>query len=167
MIIINIHCHNIPLLLETHNILYFVIILLNSNSNIPKIPYYSNNILLHNSKKIDSNLIIKNLEDYFMNQIGKNYYKQNKLWKQSLIKDSYKNRVENLNVYNYDGHIQEYKELRLLNNSKLVDFILHPLYSTKDYIECSKLLFNVFKRLEENTNESNYLNDYIIPIIAD
>ncbi len=44
---------------------------------------------------------------------------------------------------------------------------MHPLHSTKDYIECSKLLFNVFKRLEENTNESNYLNDYIIPIIAD
>ncbi len=79
MIIINIHCHNIPLLLETHNILYFVIILLNSNSNIPKIPYYSNNILLHNSKRIDSNLIIKNLEDYFMNQIGKNYYEQNEI----------------------------------------------------------------------------------------
>ncbi len=42
---------------------------------------------------------------------------------------------------------------------------MHPLHSTKDYIECSKLLFNVFKRLEENTNESNYLNDYIISII--
>ena len=102
-----------------------------------------------------------------MNQIGKNYYEQNELWKQSLIEDSYKNRVENLNVHNYDGHIQEHKELRSLNNSKLVDFILHPLHSTKDYIECSKLLFNVFKRLEENTNKPNYLNDYIIPIIAD
>ncbi len=44
---------------------------------------------------------------------------------------------------------------------------MHPLHSTKDYIECSKLLFNVFNRLEENTNEPNYLDHYIIPIIAD
>src|SRR6266498_4118928 len=77
----NIHHHNIPSLLETHNILHFITILLNSNSNISRIPYCSNNILLHNPKEIDSNLIIKNLEDYFMNQIGKNYYEQNELWK--------------------------------------------------------------------------------------
>ncbi len=70
----NIHHNNIPLLLETHNILYFITILLNSNSNILRISYCSNNILLHNPKGINSNLIIKNLEDYFMNQIGKNYY---------------------------------------------------------------------------------------------
>src|SRR6266542_56890 len=101
----NIHHRNIPSLLETYNILHFITILLNSNSNIPRIPYCSNNILLHNPKGIDSNLIIKNLEDYFINQIGKNYYEQNELWKQSLIEDSYKNRVENLNVHNYGGRI--------------------------------------------------------------
>ena len=44
---------------------------------------------------------------------------------------------------------------------------MHLLHNTKDYIKCLKHLFNIFKRLEENTNESNYLNDYIIPIIAD
>ncbi len=77
----NIHHHNIPLLLKTHNILHFVIILLNSNFNISRIPYCLNNILLHNFKEIDFNLIIKNLENYFINQIGKNYYEQNKLWK--------------------------------------------------------------------------------------
>ncbi len=44
---------------------------------------------------------------------------------------------------------------------------MYSLYSIKDYIECLKLLFNVFKRLEENTNKPNYLNNYIIPIIAD
>ena len=43
---------------------------------------------------------------------------------------------------------------------------MHLLHNTKDYIEYSKLLFNIFKRLEENTNEPNYLNDYIISIIA-
>ena len=102
-----------------------------------------------------------------MNQIGKNYYEQNELWKQYLIEeDSYKNRIENLNIHNYDGRIQEHKELRSLNNSKLVDFILHPLHSTKDYIECSELLFKVFKRLE-NIDEQKYLDHYVIPIIAD
>jgi len=50
-----------------------------------------------------------------------------------------------------------------LNNSKLVDFILHSLHSTKDYIECSGLLFKVFKRLEN----TDYLDHYVIPIIAD
>uniref|UniRef100_U9TN26 Uncharacterized protein n=1 Tax=Rhizophagus irregularis (strain DAOM 181602 / DAOM 197198 / MUCL 43194) TaxID=747089 RepID=U9TN26_RHIID len=98
-----------------------------------------------------------------MNQIGKSYYEQNELWKNLLIEDSYENRIENLNVHNYDGRIQKHQELRSLNNSKLVDFILHPLHSTKDYIECSNLLFKVFERLEN----TDYLDHYIIPIIAD
>ncbi|PKK58458.1 hypothetical protein RhiirC2_796263 [Rhizophagus irregularis] len=134
----NIHRRTMPSLLETHNIFHFVTILLNSNPNIPRIPCFSNNILIHNPKGIDSKLIIKKFENYFMNQIGKSYYEQNELWKNLLIEDSYENRIENLNVHNYDGCIQKHQELRSLNNSKLVDFILHPLH-----------------------------NYYIIPIIAD
>src|SRR5436305_5383666 len=159
----NIYCRNMLTLLETHNIFHFVTILLNSNSNIAKIPYCSNNISIHNSKEIDYELIIKNFEDYYMSQIGKNYYEQNELWKEFLIEDSYENRVENLNVHNYDGRIQEHQELRSLNNSKLVDFILHPLHNTKDYIESSNILFKVFERLEN----IDYLDHYVILIIAD
>ncbi|UZO00479.1 uncharacterized protein OCT59_011610 [Rhizophagus irregularis] len=143
----NIHRRNKPTLLETHNIFHFVTILLNSNSNIAAIPYCSNNILIHNPKGIDFKLIIKNFEDFFMKQI-----------------DSYENRVENLNVHDYDGRIQNYQELRSLNNSKLVDFILHSLHSTKDYIECLDILFKVFERSE---NEYNYLDNYVIPVVAD
>ncbi|GBC08928.1 hypothetical protein RclHR1_00850009 [Rhizophagus clarus] len=160
----NIHFRNMPSLLETHNIFHFVTILLNSNSNITTIPYCSNNILIHNPKEIDSKLIIKNFENFFMKQIGKSYYKQNKLWKQFLVEDSYENRVENLNVHDYDGRIQNHQELRSLNNSKLVDFILHLLHSTKDYIECLNILFKIFERSE---NEYNYLDNYVIPIVAD
>ena len=159
----NIHRRTKPSLLETHNIFHFITILLNSNSNISRIPYCSNNILIHNPKGIDPKLIIEKFENHFMNQIGKSYYEQNELWKQFLIEDSYENRVENLNVHNYDGRIQEHQELRSLNNSKLVDFILHPLHSTKDYIETSNILFKVFERLEN----IDYLDHYVIPIIAD
>ncbi|PKC02429.1 hypothetical protein RhiirA5_425251 [Rhizophagus irregularis] len=95
--------------------------------------------------RINPKLIIEKFENHFMNQI-----------------DSYENRVENLNIHNYDGRIQEHQELRSLNNSKLVDFILHPLHSTKDYIESSNILFKVFERLEN----TDYLNHYVIPIIA-
>ncbi|UZO05447.1 uncharacterized protein OCT59_025797 [Rhizophagus irregularis] len=98
----NIHRRTMPSLLETHNIFHFVTILLNSNPNIPSIPCFSNNILIHNPKGIDSKLIIKKFENYFMNQIGKSYYEQNELWKNLLIEDSYENRIENLNVHNYD-----------------------------------------------------------------
>ncbi|EXX54424.1 hypothetical protein RirG_234420 [Rhizophagus irregularis DAOM 197198w] len=159
----NIHRRTTLSLLETHNIFHFVTILLNSNPNISKIPYYSNNISLHNPKGIDFKLIIEKFENHFMNQIGKSYYEQNELWKQFLIEDSYENRIKNLNVHNYDGRIQKHQELRSLNNSKLVDFILHPLHSIKDYIECSNVLFKVFER-SENTD---YLDHYVIPIIAD
>ncbi|PKC57656.1 hypothetical protein RhiirA1_472165 [Rhizophagus irregularis] len=96
--------------------------------------------------RINPKLIIEKFENHFMNQI-----------------DSYENRVENLNIHNYDGRIQEHQELRSLNNSKLVDFILHPLHSTKDYIESSNILFKVFERLKN----TDYLNHYVIPIIAD
>ena len=55
----NIHRRNQPTLLQTHNIYHFVIILLNTNAKIPRIPFYSlNNFSIHNPKGIDSELII-------------------------------------------------------------------------------------------------------------
>ncbi|CAB4442501.1 unnamed protein product [Rhizophagus irregularis] len=162
----NIHRRNQPTLLQTHNIYHFVTILLNTNTKIPKIPFYSlNNFSIHNPKGIDSGLIINNIKNNFMNQLGKSYYMQKELWKNFLIEDSYENRVELLNIHNYDGRIQNYHELRSMSNSKLVDFILHPLHSTKDYIECLDYVFKAFERLENI--EENYLNNFIIPVIAD
>ncbi|GES99447.1 hypothetical protein GLOIN_2v1846234 [Rhizophagus clarus] len=143
----NIHRYNIPSLSEIHNVFHFVIILLNSNSNITIILYCLNNILIHNPKGVDFKLIIKKFEDFYMKQIN-----------------SYENRVENLNIHDYDGRIQNHRELRSLNNSKLVDFILHLLHNTKDYIECLDILFKVFERLE---NEYNYLDNYVISVVAD
>src|SRR6266508_4373412 len=82
-----------------------------------------------------------------------------------LIEDSYDNRVELLNIHNYDGRIQNYHKLKSMSNSKLVNFILHSLHSTKDYVECLDLVFKVFERLER-TSEENYLNNFVILIIA-
>src|SRR6266540_2824992 len=53
-----------------------------------------------------------------------------------------------------------------MSNSKLVNFILHILYNTKDYIEYINFVFKVFERLKNNGEES-YLDNFIIPIIAD
>ncbi len=51
-------------------------------------------------------------------------------------------------------------------NSKLVDFILYSLHSTKDYIECIDFVFKVFKKLKNNEEES-YLDNFIIFVIID
>jgi len=101
-----------------------------------------------------------------MNQLSKSYYERKELWKQYLIEDSYENRVEQLNIHDYDGRIQSCHELRSMSNSKLVNFILHSLHSTKDYIECIDFIFKAFERIEDIGKE-NYLNNFIIPIIAD
>ena len=102
----NIHRRNQPTLLQTHNIFHFVTILLNSNPNIFKISAYSsNNISVHNPIGIDSELIIKNINEIFMSKLNKSYYKQNEMWKQFLTEDSYENRMELLTVHNYDGRI--------------------------------------------------------------
>src|SRR6266498_5486217 len=53
-----------------------------------------------------------------------------------------------------------------MSNNKLVNFILHPYYSTKDYIEYINFVFKVFERLKNNGEES-YLNNFIISVIAD
>ncbi|CAB4446378.1 unnamed protein product [Rhizophagus irregularis] len=86
--------------------------------------------------------------------------------KQFLIEDSYENRMESLTIHNYDGRIQYHQELRSMVNSKLIDFILHSLHSTKDYIEYTNLLFKVFERLKNN-GEQDYLSNCIIPTICD
>ena len=163
----NIHRRNQPILIQTHNIYHFATILLNTNSKISKIPFYSlDNISIHNSNGIDIELIIANINNNFMNKIGESYYKRKESWKQHLIEDSYENKVEQLNIHDYDGRIQNNHELRSMSNSKLVDFILHPLHSTKDYIECIDFVFKAFERIE-NFEEENYLNNFIIPVIAD
>ena len=78
----NIHRRNQPTLLQTHNIYHFVTILLNTNSKISRIPFYSlDNTSIHNSKGIDSELIINNLKYNFMNQLSKSYYERKELWK--------------------------------------------------------------------------------------
>ncbi|GBB91984.1 hypothetical protein RclHR1_19490001 [Rhizophagus clarus] len=119
---------------------------------------------VNHQKNLISNEHQQTVNNYCLQNVCKSYYEQNELWKQFLVEDSYENRIENLNVHDYDGRIQNYQELRSLNNSKLVVFILHPLYSTKDYIKCLNILFKIFERSE---NEHNYLGNYVIPIVAD
>src|SRR6266511_1053531 len=160
----NIHRLNQPNLVKTHDTNHFITILLNSNPNILKIPYYSsNNIPVHNSKGVDFKLIIDYIDVNFMNKLRKSYYQQNEIWYQHLFDDSYENKMEFLTVHNYDRRVQNQQELRSMKNSKLVDFILHKLHSTKDYIESANILFEVF----EKTEQQNYLNNFVIPTICD
>jgi len=160
----NIHRWNQPTLIQTHNIFHFVTILLNSNPSILKISAYSsNNASVHNPIGIDSKLIIKNFNEIFMSKLSSCYYEQNEIWKQFLVEDSYENKMELYTVHNYDGRIKYHQELRSMINSKLIDFILHPLHSTKDYIESANILFKVFEKIEQQ----DYLNNFVIPTICD
>jgi len=160
----NIHRRNQPTLVKTHDTNHFITILLNSNPNILKIPYYSsNNIPVHNPKGVDFKLIIDYIDVNFMNKLGKSYYQQNEIWYQHLFDDSYENKMEFLTVHNYDGRVQNQQELRSMKNSKLVDFILHKLHSTKDYIESANILFKVFEKIEQE----DYLHNFVIPTICD
>src|ERR1043165_8500070 len=97
-----------------------------------------------------------------MKKLRKSYYQQNEIWQQYLLDDSYENKMEFLTIYNYDRRIQNQQELRSKKNSKLVDFILHFLHNTKDYIESANILFKVFEKIERQ----DYLNDFVIPIFV-
>src|SRR3990170_3511187 len=91
----NIHRRNQPNLVKTHETNHFITILLNSNPNILKIPYYSlDNIPIHNPKGVDSELIINYINIKYMSKLGRSYYQQNEIWKQYLFNDSYKNKLE-------------------------------------------------------------------------
>ncbi|GBC09543.1 hypothetical protein RclHR1_08970003 [Rhizophagus clarus] len=70
--------------------------------------------------------------------------------------------MEFLTIHDYDGRIQNQQELRSMKNSKLVDFILHSLHNTIDYIESANILFATFEKIEQN-----YLNNFVIPTICD
>ncbi|CAB4385929.1 unnamed protein product [Rhizophagus irregularis] len=120
-------------------------------------------IPIHNPKGVDFKLIIDYIDVSFMSKLEKSYYQQNEMWKQYLSDDSYENKLEFLTVHNYDGRVQNQQELRSMKNSKLVDFILHPLHNTKDYIESSNILFKVFEKIEQE----DYLNNFVIPTICD
>ncbi|UZO08662.1 uncharacterized protein OCT59_028915 [Rhizophagus irregularis] len=131
----NIYRRNQPTLLQTHNIYHFVTILLNTNTKIPKIPFYSlNNFSIHNPKGIDSGLIINNIKNNFMNQLGKSYYMQKELWKNFLIEDSYENRVELLNIHNYDGplHVSlNSREILFQTYHFFFEMLYHNLFGDK------------------------------------
>ncbi|GES89157.1 hypothetical protein GLOIN_2v1485098 [Rhizophagus clarus] len=66
-------------------------------------------------------------------------------------------------IHDYDERIQNQQELRSMKNSKLVDFILHSLHNTKDYIESANILFATFEKIEQE----DYLNNFVISTICD
>ncbi|CAB4416091.1 unnamed protein product [Rhizophagus irregularis] len=54
-----------------------------------------------------------NINETFMSKLNKSYYKQNEIWKQFLIEDSYENRIELFTVHNYDGRIQYNRQVNI------------------------------------------------------
>ncbi|CAB4382202.1 unnamed protein product [Rhizophagus irregularis] len=151
----NIHRRNQPTLLKTHDINHFVTILLNSNSNIPKILYYSlNRIPIHNPKGVDFKLIIDYIDVSFMSKLGKSYYQQNEMWKQYLSDDSYENKLEFLTVHNYDGRVQN-KSTRTKINEK---YSLR--YQTAES-NTDKQIIQKAKTIDIERNDDGFKNTFI------
>ncbi|PKY41295.1 hypothetical protein RhiirA4_454836 [Rhizophagus irregularis] len=59
------------------------------------------------------NIFHFNINETFMSKLNKSYYKQNEIWKQFLIEDSYENRIELFTVHNYDGRIQYNRQVNI------------------------------------------------------
>ncbi|CAG8829754.1 17815_t:CDS:1, partial [Racocetra persica] len=69
-------------------------------------------------------------------------------------------QIELLTIHIYDDAIKERKEERSMKNLKIIGVQKQNLHSTKDYLDVLKIITSI-ESLQQ------YLQDNVIPIIAD
>ncbi|CAG8724120.1 13865_t:CDS:1, partial [Cetraspora pellucida] len=151
-------CHQtrLPTMTSNNRICHMATTLINSTSNILKIPFISSN----NISLFESGLIsINHLNNALSNELRNNLisYNSRKLeWKNvsDILILSTESLIESLSVHMYDGTLEN-QHMRNFNNTKLIDFISSDLKNTDDYLQ-------IINNLIKFSDIKKYLTNNII-----
>src|SRR6185369_14207217 len=125
---------------------HFQTILLKAIPELPAVPF--NNLYVnknvHNPKGVDAELIMENVQVLFFPHFWLTYNECKLVFARELPEArNHEEHVEMLLVHSYDNKIQQQKEDRSMNNTKLVNLVEGSLHSTEDYIGALENIFNV------------------------
>jgi len=119
---------------------------LKAASEIPAIPF--TNLLMkkniHNPKGIDVDLVVENVSHSFFPYLWLTYNERKFAFSGELPKaKNHEEHVEMLLVHCYDNRIQQRRDDRSMNNTKLVNLVEGNLRSTEDYVKALQNVFNI------------------------
>ncbi|CAG8768057.1 9308_t:CDS:1, partial [Gigaspora rosea] len=111
---------------------------------------------VHNPKLVDAELIKTNVGNKFMTLYGLSH---NQRWGFRAVDDEQK--LEELNVHNYDTRLKEKRHIRSMKDVILVDLQENNLHTMEEYIDAINTVVNV-------PSMQRYIEKgHIIPIVAD
>ncbi|RIB01256.1 hypothetical protein C2G38_2256270, partial [Gigaspora rosea] len=148
----SIHTERMPNTTTTSTAAHLATILLNPITTQEAIPQAN----VHNPKLVDAELIKTNVENKFMTLYGLSH---NQRWGFRTVDDEQK--LEELNVHNYDTRLKEKRHIRSIKDVILVDLQENNLHTMKEYIDAINTVVNV-------PSMQRYIEKgHIIPIVAD
>jgi hypothetical protein len=160
----NIHSKRRADTTTTSDVHHFQTILLKAVPDIPAVSFVNTLIEknIHNPKGIDINLIIENVSHLFFPHLWLTYNERKCAFSGELPKaKNHEEHVEMLLVHSYDNRIQQRRDDRSMNNTKLVNLVEGSLHSTEDYIKALQNVFDVPELesyLEKNISSTSGLS---------
>ncbi|RIB23623.1 hypothetical protein C2G38_2170703 [Gigaspora rosea] len=148
----SIHTERMPNTTTMSTAAHLVTILLNPITTQEAIPQAN----VHNHKLVDAEQIKINIENKFMTLYGLSH---NKRWGFRAVDDEQK--LEELNVHNYDTRLKEKHHIRSMKDVILVDLQENNLHTMEEYIDAINAVVNV------PTMQQYIEKGHIIPIVAD
>ncbi|RIB07392.1 hypothetical protein C2G38_2214559 [Gigaspora rosea] len=110
-----------------------------------------------NPKFIDSELIIKHLDERFITTLGIPYHERCQNYRGECFDDKL---IEKLTLHSYNDRLVEKASDRHIQNAILFDFVGGNLKGVEDYTKALQIVYN-----QESMQE--YLSNHVIPIVAD
>ena len=99
---------------------------------------------IQNTKGIDFNNIISQLDSKYMKDLNITYQEQKKSYINLFgLSENHEERTERLLIHSYDIRIAERKKDRSMQNTKLIDLLEGSLHSTEDYVSVIRLIINI------------------------
>ena len=125
-----------------------------------KIPATFNQIYIHNPKNIDADNIKIHLMHEFKGVFEVSYNMRKKEWIGQNNSIDETNRIELLTVHSYDALILEKHHSRSMKEVRIINLQQKNLHCLNDYLEVLQTLIKI-------ENIAKYLQNNIIPIVAD
>lgn len=125
------------------------------------VPAYVDGIPVHNPKNIEADRIIKYLNDKYFSSLSISYNAVKHSWlRNNAATFEQFDRLELLSVHSYDYAIESCRDDRSMKNCHLVNIKELNLKNLDDYLNALKMITGI-------PSLNNYLQNNIIPVIAD
>jgi hypothetical protein len=121
----------------------------------------NNGVCINNPENIEDWRINKYLSDIYIDSLSKSYNSVKLCWQHNyLVNFNQFDRIELLTIHSYDDAIEQRHNDRSMIDCHLINMKELNLKSLDDYLNALKMIIDILSL-------NNYLQNYVIPIVAD